>query len=532
MVIASANFIFPPQIRARGAHTIYWDMYLRRRVGTPTEPADPALVVPRANRFYEYATAAMGCTTPMITLNELFGANTITPWTPANAQYRANVLAYVRALRARGARPVLLISSAPYTEGEAREWWRAVGEAAHIVREVYFPAPMIYRQGPIVGNRTLRTAFRRGASQLITMGVPASRVGIMLGFHTTLGTGGREGLKPASAWFRTVKWQVLAAKRVARELRLAHVWSWGWATYAPTPIDPDKEAAACVWLWVRNPKLCNGPAEAGPRFDASLTEGQPIFRRGTRCTVGDAEVRSEAIARITRLTGDAQVAFTATFARAVAGRRVDVSTKEVLEAERTIIRLRFGGSRSAYRVALARARASVATARGAIVDELRRARLARHLRVGRPSAEQIEQYYETFANVPARFVDVQPAASWLGNRKSGFALASVAPGQIFAAPVGRRQTVRTLGATFKIRARGEAVPLGALPLAKVRASISAALIALAREQAYDRWLLRQQHAALDATICWRDQLPAVGIVPLTDYLPFLALEAGSVTERR
>ena len=63
-VDAASNFIFPPQIRARGAKTVYFDLNFTRRTGTPTEPADPSVVAERANRFYTYASNAMGCPTP------------------------------------------------------------------------------------------------------------------------------------------------------------------------------------------------------------------------------------------------------------------------------------------------------------------------------------------------------------------------------------------------------------------------------------------------------------------------------------
>src|SRR5919199_307211 len=80
IVAAASNFIFPPQLRARGAKTVYWDMHLVNRVGTPTEPADPTTVVQRANRLYEFAAAAMACKQTMIVENELSGAGTPTPW--------------------------------------------------------------------------------------------------------------------------------------------------------------------------------------------------------------------------------------------------------------------------------------------------------------------------------------------------------------------------------------------------------------------------------------------------------------------
>ena len=39
VIAAAANFIFPPQIRAMGAKTVYWEMNLRQRVGHADEPA-------------------------------------------------------------------------------------------------------------------------------------------------------------------------------------------------------------------------------------------------------------------------------------------------------------------------------------------------------------------------------------------------------------------------------------------------------------------------------------------------------------
>ena len=76
----------PTQLRAAGATTIYWDLHLRNRVGTPSRPADPNVIVERANRLFDYTVRATDCSRPLIGLNELFGASTPTPWTPTNAQ--------------------------------------------------------------------------------------------------------------------------------------------------------------------------------------------------------------------------------------------------------------------------------------------------------------------------------------------------------------------------------------------------------------------------------------------------------------
>ena len=526
-VAAASNFIFPPQIRARGAKTVYFDLNFTRRTGTPTEPADPAVVAERANRFYTYASNAMGCPNPVIAENELQGARTLTPWSVGNAQYRANVLIFLRALAAHGAKPVLLVSSSPYTGGEAGDWWRQVAQVSSIVREAYFPAPSVYKQGIVQGSRTIRQMFRGGAQDFISVGIPPSKLGIMLGFQTTTGSGGREHLAPASKWFELTKLQVLAARTVARELGLATVWSWGWATWTPAESDPDKQAAACVYLWTRDAKLCNAPRMVGPALNTDLTTGQLIFPPGSRCTVLGHAVRWDVSASISRVTQDPQPAFTAAYSRAVASSYAHITSKAILNAEKAVIGLHFHGSRAAYVAALRRDRASVGIARGIIADELRRARIQAALRVGSPSAAEIRAYYDTYAAAPVRLVQVKPAAPWLANSRRGFALGAVAPPQVFTLKNGKQATLRTMTGVFKVKSLGPTVDLAELPLAKARKPIVTALVSLARDTAYQNWLLARQKAAQSQTLCWRDQLPAVAAVPLTDYLPYLALDSGA-----
>jgi len=190
---AVSNFIYPELLRSYGAKTVYWDMHFKRRVGTPLEPFDPAFVIDRANRMYDTASLSMGCAQPIILENEMNGANLITPWSPTNAQYRRNVLIYLQTLAARGARPVLPVPSVPYLGDEtAIEWWRQVSTYADIVSESYFAAPRIAKQGPFAGGRTVRKLFRDRIAPYTSIGIPTSKLGIMLGFHTTPGSGGRE----------------------------------------------------------------------------------------------------------------------------------------------------------------------------------------------------------------------------------------------------------------------------------------------------------------------------------------------------
>jgi hypothetical protein len=78
--------------------------------------------------------------------------------------------------------------------------------------------------------------------------------------------------------------------------------------------------------------------------------------------------------------------------------------------------------------------------------------------------------------------------------------------------------------TYEVRALGPSVPLGTVPLGMARGAIANALKSLARDQRYEDWLLGRERALVDQAVCRRDVQPAIGVVPLTDYLPFLAAE--------
>jgi hypothetical protein len=524
VIAAASNLLFPPQLRAGGAHTVYFDLYLNNRVGSPSRRMDPARIEDQANRIFYRAVASTGCAFPWMALNELFGANTTTPWTPINAQYRANVLAFVRTLAARGAKPFVLVPTEPYAAGEALEWWRQVAAYAYVIPEVYFAAPQIHKLGVTLGSRRMRGAFRQRILDFVEMGIPPGRIAIYLGFQVGRGTGGREGLERIR-WFDHTKLQVLAARQVASELKIHSIWSWGWAHWGSTKADPDKEIAACVYLWTRNPALCDGPGMAGPKFDTDLTAGQiTSLRRGTICTIGGIEIRAGEIGALTRVTGDRQAAFTALAKRAAGSLRMPVTSAEIVAAEREIVRHRFRGSGSAYRAALARSGANVSVARGVIADELREARVEEHLAAPRPTGREVGEYYETYGDAPARSVEVKPAPSWLGKQTRGVAIATVAPARVFSLPIGGKpKKVRTREGVFKVRALGAAQPLATFPLSRARAGVYAALMRSARAEAYERWLLRRQNSALDTAICRRDELPMIGTVDLTNQLPFLEL---------
>jgi len=524
ITIATPGGGLPPQFRQLGANTVYWEMRLGDTVGTTTAPADPGLVDQRAQAMFDRAVARSGCATPLMALNELNGAGTTTPWSATNAQYRANVLELVRALAAKGAHPFLLVNSEPYTGADAADWWRQVAQFSDIVSEDYFIGPSVRKLGPIAGSRRLRLGYRQSILHFTEIGIPVSRLGIMLGFQSGPGAGGREGLQPSSAWFEIVKLQTLAARQVATDLKIATVWSWGWGTYTSGGADPDKAAAACVYLWARDQSLCDGPTAAGPGFDPSLTEGQINLPIGVHCVLDRTSIHTIDIAHVAALSGDPELAFTALYERAVEQERARIPDDRVLAAEESVVDLRFSGNRAAYVAALAARHATVPTARAILSDQLRRARLEGGLPVTVPSESQIEAFYNGYPATLVRRVQVSPAPIWLGGRTTGFAIESIVPGRLFALQQGEQTTLLAADGVYQVRPLDQPLPLSAVPLALVRPAIEAALTAYARADAFERWTEAYQTRALNRVICRGDHLPQIGEVDLSTFVPFLALE--------
>jgi len=287
VTVAGSGEDYPTRARTAGAKTVYWDMYLSSRVGTPMKPADAAGLPAKAQRVFDFAVLSAGCSDPVIVMNELFGASTPTPWTPTTARYRANVLTWARLLKEKGGHPLLLVSSEPFTGGDAGAWWRELAEVADIALEKYFNAPAIHKAGPELGSRRMRTSMRDSLAKLVSIGIPSSQLGVVMAFQTRRGSGGREGLEPARAWFEVAKLQALAAKHVAREFRLGYVVSWGWGFFNEQARDPDKLGAACAWLWARSPSLCDA-GSLTERFDRDLRAGQIDLPAGIRCALGSA----------------------------------------------------------------------------------------------------------------------------------------------------------------------------------------------------------------------------------------------------
>jgi hypothetical protein len=331
---------------------------------------------------------------------------------------------------------------------------------------------------------------------------------MMLTFSSTRGAGGREGLQPLGRWLDVVKWEALAAKQVAGELRISTVWSWGWAAFNPTGNDPDKPIVACTYLWTRDPSLCDAPSLAGKQLDPSLDVGAAM-PAGTVCLLGTTKLLASDVAAMTRVTGDRDVALSAGFQHAVLAAARRVSTADIREAEREVILDRFRGIRGLYLQALARVKVTPALARTILGDGLRRLAVERTLHVAGPTGAEIGDWYASHGATRARAVRVKGRVSVV-----------LAPAdRIFGLPAGKQATIDGV----KLTPLGEAGPLGSFPLALAAPAVRAALVAEAKGAAFENWLRHRENQSLSTLACAHDQQPLPAAVDLTDWAPFLAL---------
>ena len=357
VVAAATGTRFPTQYRALGAKTVFFTLKLPSLVGDPGKPADPTTIEALADRTYDRAVLSTLCDRPWIGLNELAGPANPVPWADNVRAYRQNILELMQRLHERGATPVLLVHGSPVYTGEAKAWWKAVGATGHVVYESYYKAP---------GDHAARADRRpAAASPRDALGDDlvrehrhsrATTSGVMLGFQVAPGKAGREGLQPSQDWYRYVKWNALAARQVAQDMGLGSIWSWGWGNLSAAAKDPDKPAAACVYLWARDQSLCDGKAAAGPDFKASLVEGPIVMGDLSQCISVAGKLPRTTVRETNAAIGNLDVAVSATFVRQVLRRKLTVSAAEIDTAENEVIARAFGGSRDAYLAALSAAK--------------------------------------------------------------------------------------------------------------------------------------------------------------------------------
>ena len=499
---------------------------MNKKVGTPTAPVDPSTVEPAAEKEYSRAVVRTGgCTTPLIVENELFGASIPTPWSASTAQYRANVLALLQDLAARGAHPVLLINKSPYAGStDAIAWWRSVAKVADIVREVYLPATEVWPLGPILGNRLLRRELpQRGHRRHVDRDSGEPGRG-----HAQLPEpqGGRRPQRPEAGVGlvpgREVGGPRGEAGRARGRARLGLLL--GLAGVEQKGDGPGQAQGGLRLALGPEPDALQCAADARQGLQPSLIAGQIHLLHHTVCSVeGLGSIGAGAVGSLEALTGDRNAALSAMFERLVESSEHRVSRHAVLAAQREVIRESFHGSRSAYVAALRQAHATPGVARSVLADELRRARLELPRYAPRPTGTEVAAFYSAYPDLLVRRVRVTPAPPWLAARTS-YALAESAPQQLFSLPLGRKSRLSTLLGTFAVRPLGPSQSLGALPLADVRPAIVAALRGFERAQSFERWTITQQTHALNRTICQRDELPQPAAIDLTEYLPFLRVQ--------
>jgi hypothetical protein len=119
-------------------------------------------------------------------------------------------------------------------------------------------------------------------------------------------------------------------------------------------------------------------------------------------------------------------------------------------------------------------------------------------------------------------VKAQPAPSWLGWKSKGFAVEATAPGSVFGLRSKTTRTLQTIEGAYKVRAVGNAQPLGTMPLSVVTPAIRAALTSFAQGDAFEQWTMKHQSAALARTTCRGDDLPVPAPVELETLVPILS----------
>ena len=163
-------------------------------------------------------------------------------------------------------------------------------------------------------------------------------------------------------------------------------------------------------------------------------------------------------------------------------------------------------------------------ARGILGDGLRRAEVESGLKVSAPTPSQVALFYNAYPDLLARLVKSDSTPLWLGAKRRGYALSPPAPPEVVSAPLGRPMPVVGASGVIRVTPLEQPLPLGALPISLAASAIRSALAGYARAAAFDAWTLRVQASALGRVTCLRDDLPSLGSVDLSLYLPFLAVD--------
>jgi hypothetical protein len=525
ITVASTGVNVAKALRTAGASTAYWEMNLPSLVGTPTAPADPATMDAVAAAEVQKAQASTLCPNPLIALNELLGSDVAGPLPAPALQYRDSVLALMRALAADGATPFLLVPRL-YTVKGTEDWWLQVAQVGWLVPEAYTPAPQLFAGGnPFLTSRAIRVGFRKWISDLTALGIPASRLGLMLGFQSGDPFGGRAGLQPTAAWLEIVKLQAQAGLVVSRELVLSSLWSWGWGTFAtPGSADPDKQAAACTYLWARDPLLCDAPAMGVPGFDPDLTAGVVDLAPTVQCRYDGGSFATKELTALTAAGVTSAGALTTLLERSLARAKTTVGPTALLRAERSVIAGAFEGRRGLYRQFLQVEGATPAVARDVIRDQLLEAKIARGLRVSPITGADVTAFMQAHAGTRTRSVETVRPVRWLVGQTRGVAIPGLAPPSVLSARAGTTVLVHADDGPVRVRVLGAKVALPKAERSKARLAVRALMLAGARRVALSDWLIGAGKTAVDTALCRADAVPLTGRSKLLQRWPQLRLQ--------
>ena len=185
--------------RKRGAATYAFDLKMSNKVGTPTAPADPSTLEAAAEDGVSAGRRAQRGLRDAARRRE----RALRREDPDPVERIDRAVPRERARLPAGSRRAGRASGSADQQVAVRRLRRrgrvvaSVAKVSDIVREVYLPATKIWPLGPILGNRLLRQSYRNAVTDLSTsLGIPATRLGIMISFLSQKGVGGRNGLEP------------------------------------------------------------------------------------------------------------------------------------------------------------------------------------------------------------------------------------------------------------------------------------------------------------------------------------------------
>ena len=234
------------------------------------------------------------------------------------------------------------------------------------------------------------------------------------------------------------------------------MWSWGWGTFAtPGSADPDKQAAACTYLWARDPPLCDAPALAVPGFDADLTPGAVDLAPGFQCRYDGGSFTTAELTALTDAGVTRASALTALLERSLVRTRATIGPTALLRAERSVIAGQFDGRARAYRQFLQVEGATPAVARDAIRDQLLEAKIARGLRVAPITSADVTAFIASPTPACARAASrPRGPVRWLVGQTRGVAIPGLAPRAVLTASAGTTVLVHADDGPVRVRVLG------------------------------------------------------------------------------